>query len=135
MTALTTTHVRTAEDRLRTVLRADAAVTAVAGLFALLGPTSTYGDVPGWLPRTVGVVLLAVAAGLAVVARLSGSRLRLAGLVAAELAVGWVVATVAVLALVELPAEGREVLALMGLATVGFAIAELRLVRSLSAAV
>jgi len=135
MTTLTTTGLGTTEDRLRTVLRADAGVTAVAGLFALLGPTSTYGDAPGWLPRVVGVVLLAVAVDLVLVARLSGARLRLAGTVAADLAIGWVVATVAVLALVDLPFAGREVLSVMGLATVGFAIAELRLVRSLAAAV
>src|SRR5438128_1905316 len=122
MTAVTTTRPRTTDGRLRGVLRADAAVTAVAGLFALLGPTSTYGDVPGWLPRLVGAVLLAVAVDLVVAARLSGSRLRLAGLVTAELAVAWVVATVRVLALGDLPLAGREVLSLMGLATVAFAI-------------
>ena len=135
MTALTTTRVRTTEDRLRTVLRADAAVTGAVGLFALLGPTSTYGDVPGWLPRTLGVVFLALAVDFVLAARLSGSKLRLAGLITGELALGWVVATIAILALVDLPGSGREVLAVVGLATLGFAVAELRLVRSLSAAV
>jgi hypothetical protein len=135
MTALTTTRIRTTEDRLRTVLRADAAVTGAVGLFALLGPTSTYGDVPGWLPRALGVVFLALAVDFVLAARLSGSKLRLAGLVTGELALGWVVATIAILAFVDLPGSGREVLALVGLATLGFAIAELRLVRSLSAAV
>jgi hypothetical protein len=135
MTTVTAPLTRTTEDRLRTVLRADAAVTGAVGLFGLLGPTSTYGDIAGWLPRTIGAVLLVVAVDLLVAARLSGSRLRLAGTVTAELALAWVVATVAVLALVDLPFAGREVLALVGLATLGFAIAELRLVRSLSAAV
>src|SRR6476661_5836370 len=134
MTAVTTSAIRTTEDRLRTVLRADAAVTGAVGLFGLLGPTSTYGDAPGWLPRVVGAVLLAVAVDLVLAARLSGSRLRLAGTVTAELALAWVVATVAVLALVDLPSAGREVLAIVGAATLGFAIAELRLVRSMSAA-
>ena len=135
MTAVTTPLARTTEDRLRTVLRVDAAVTGAVGLFGLLGPTSTYGDVPGWLPRTVGAVLLVVAVDLLLAARLSGSRLRLAGTVTAELALAWVVATVAVLALVDLPFAGREVLALVGAATLGFAVTELRLVRSLSAAI
>jgi hypothetical protein len=135
MTAVTTPLARTTEDRLRTVLRVDAAVTGAVGLFGLLGPTSTYGDVPGWLPRTVGAVLLVVAVDLLLAARLAGSRLRLAGTVTAELALAWVVATVAVLALVDLPFAGREVLALVGAATLGFAVVELRLVRSLSAAV
>jgi hypothetical protein len=135
MTALTTSVTRTTEDRLRTVLRVDAAVTGAVGLFGLLGPTSTYGDVPGWLPRVVGAVLLAVAVDVLLAARLSGRRLRLAGTVTAELALAWVIATVAVLALVDLPFAGREVLAIVGAATLGFAIAELRLVRSLASAV
>jgi hypothetical protein len=135
MTTLTATPARTSEERLRTVLRADAVVTAGFGLLALVGPTSMYGDVPGWLPRLVGVVLLVVAADLLLAARWSGSRLRLAGTVGGELALAWVVATVGVLALVDLPFAGREVLAVAGLVTLGFAIAELRLVRSLSAAI
>jgi hypothetical protein len=135
MTAITTSVTRATEDRLRTVLRVDAAVTGAVGLFGLLGPTSTYGDVPGWLPRVVGAVLLAVAVDVLLAARLSGRRLRLAGTVTAELALAWVIATVAVLALVDLPFAGREVLAIVGAATLGFAIAELRLVRSLASAV
>ena len=135
MTALTTTRATTTEDRLRTVLRADAVVTGAVGLLALVGPTSIYGDAPGWLPRVVGAVLLVVAVDLVVAARWSGSRLRMAGLVCGELALAWVVATVGVLALVDLPWAGREVLLVAGLATLGFAIAELRLVRSLSAAI
>ena len=135
MTAVTTSVTRSAEDRLRTVLRVDAAVTGAVGLFGLLGPISTYGDVPGWLPRVVGAVLLAVALDVALAARLSGSRLRLVGTITAELALAWVVATVAVLALVDLPFAGREVLTIVGVATLGFALTELRLVRSLAAAV
>ena len=135
MTAVTTSSAPTTEDRLRNVLRADAVVTALAGLFALLGPTSIYGDVPGWLPRTIGAVLLFVAGDLAIASRWSGNRLRLAGTVCAELALGWVVATVAVLLLVDVPLAGTEVLLLVGAATLVFAILELRLVRSLNAAI
>ena len=136
MTAVTTTRSTTStEDRLRNVLRADAVVTAAAGLLALVGSPSMYGDVPGWLPRTVGAVLLVVAADLVVASRWSGRQLRLAGTVCAEAALAWVAATVAVLALRDVPASGTEVLLLVGAVTLGFGIAELRLVRSLSAAV
>ena len=135
MTATTTAHAPTTEDRLRTVLRADAVVTGAVGLFGLLGSPSLYGDVPGWLPRAVGAVLLLVAIDLGIASRWSGRRLRLAGTVCAELALGWVVATVAVLALVDLPLAGTEVLLLVGAATLVFAVLELRLVRSLAAAV
>ena len=135
MTALTTTRETTTEDRLRTVLRADAVVTGAIGLFALVGPTSIYGDVPGWLPRTIGAVLLFVAIDLVIAARWSGSQLRMAGVVCADLAFAWVVASVAVAVLVDLPMAGREVLLLSALVTLGFAVAELRLVRSLSAAI
>lgn len=135
MTAVTASVARTTEDRLRSVLRLDAVVTGLVGAFAFLGDTSRYGDVPGWLPRAAGVVLLIVAVDLAIAARWSGNRLRLAGLVCSELAFGWVVATLAVLAFVEVPSSGTEILLLVGAATLGFAIAELRLVRRLSASV
>lgn len=135
MTAVTAPAVRTTEDRLRTVLRLDAVVTGLVGLFALLGDISRYGDVPGWLPRAVGVVLLVVALDLALAASWSGSRLRLAGLVSSELAFGWVVATGGVLAFVDVPSSGTEILLIVGAATLAFAVAELRLVRRLSAAV
>lgn len=135
MTAVTASVARTTEDRLRTVLRLDAVVTGLVGAFAVFGDTARYGDVPGWLPRAVGVVLLIVALDLAIAARWSGNRLRLAGLVCSELAFGWVVATIAVLALVDVPSTGTEILAIVGAATLAFAIAELRLVRRLSAAV
>ena len=135
MTAVTTTGIRTTEDRLRTVLRVDAVVTGAVGLFGQLGPTSSYGDAPAWLPRVVGLALLAFAIELALLTRSSGERLRLVGLVTAEAALAWSAATVAILALVDLPASGREVLALVGLATLAFGVTELRLVRSLSAAV
>ena len=135
MTAVTTSGTRTTEDRLRTVLRVDAVVTGAVGLFALLGPVSSYGDTPGWLPRVLGLAFLAFAIELALQARASGSRLRLVGQITAEAALAWTVATVAILALVDLPTAGREVLALVGLATLGFGITELRLVRSLKAAI
>lgn len=130
MTAVTTTRPATAEDRLRTVLRADAVVTGAVGVFALLGSPSMYGDVPGWLPRVVGAVLLFVAADLAIASGWSGTKLRLAGTVCGELALAWVVATVAVLLLADLPTSGTEVLLVVGAATLAFGVTELRLVRA-----
>ncbi|MCA1721533.1 MAG: hypothetical protein LC779_10700 [Actinobacteria bacterium] len=135
MTAVTTARSTTTEDRLRTVLRADAVVTGLVGIFALESSASLYGDVPGWLPRVVGAVLLLVAADLAVASRWSGQRLRLAGTVVAELALAWVAATTAVLVFRDLPGTGTEVLLVVGAATLAFGVAELRLVRSLAAGV
>lgn len=131
MTTTSLTGFASTEDRLRTVLRVDAVVTAGVGLLALVSPLSWYGDTAGWLVRTVGVVLLVVGVDLALLSRLSGRALRIAGTVTAELAFAWVAGTVAVLAFVHLPAAGVEVLALVGAATLLFGLAELRLVRAL----
>jgi hypothetical protein len=120
-----------ATDRARTVLRADAVVTAAVALVALLSPLDWYGETPGWLVRGTGGVLLVVAADLLLAARLSGRRLLVAATVTAELAFGWVAATAAVLALVDLPTAGREVLLLQGLLTLGFGVAHLRAARAL----
>ncbi|MDT7570473.1 MAG: hypothetical protein QOE05_647, partial [Actinomycetota bacterium] len=79
MTAVTTTHPASTEERLRTVLRVDSVVTGLAGLFAVVGPTSTYGDVAGWLPRLVGAGFVLAALGLAAETRLSGTRLTTVG--------------------------------------------------------
>jgi hypothetical protein len=135
MTTLTTTAPTTTEDRLRTTLRLDAVVTGAVGLLGLVGPTSWYGDVPGWLPRAVGILLLVVGLDLAIASRWSGRRLLLAGTVCAELALAWVAATVVVLLLVDLPAAGTAVLLLVGAATLAFGVIELRVVRIMRAAV
>lgn len=123
--------VRTAPDHARAVLAADAAVTAGVGLVGLLSPLDWYGGTPGWLVRALGVALLVVAADLALATRLSGRSLRLAATVTGELALAWVAATAVVLATVELPTAGREVLVGQGLLTLGFAVAHLRAARSL----
>jgi hypothetical protein len=127
---MTTTSTATSEDRLRTVLRADAVVTGAAGLLALLGPTSTYGDVEGWIPRTLGLLFVLAAAVLAVETRTSGRTLRLIGTLTAEAAFAWTAASIAIVLLVDLPAEGEVVVAVVGLATLLFAIVETRLVRA-----
>lgn len=121
----------TTEDRLRTVLRVDAVVTAAVGLLALESPQDWYGGAPGWLVRTVGVLLLVTAVEIALLSRSAGSRLRLVGAVVAELALLWVAASVAVVALVDLSGAGREVVLAVAVATLGFGLAESALVRAL----
>lgn len=120
-----------AAARARTVLGIDAVVTTGVGLLGLVSPLDWYGDTPAWVVRGVAVALLVVAADLALATRLPARWLRTAATVTAELAFAWVVATAVVLALVDLPTEGREVLLLQGLATLGFAVAHLRAARAL----
>jgi hypothetical protein len=135
VTATTTTpNATTAEDRLRTVLRVDALVTGAVGLFGLLGPTSTYGDTPAWLPRTLGAGFLLFAIVLAIAIRGDASP-RLAGTITAEAALLSAVAAAVVLALVDLPTRGEVVVALVGLVTLAFGITELRIVRTMRSAI
>jgi hypothetical protein len=122
-------QVRTATGSMRTVLRADAVVTAGFGAFALLGPASWFDA--GWLPRAVGAVLLLVALEVGLASRYDGDRLRLAGAVTGELAAAWVVASVAVLLLVDLPTTGAVLVEVSAAVTAVFAVLELRLVRRL----
>jgi hypothetical protein len=116
-----------AEQRLRTVLRADVVVTAGFGLLAMAAPTDWFDA--GWLPRAIGLVLVLVAVEVAVASRWIGARLRLAGLVTGELAAAWVVGSVVVLLLAGLPRTGALLLALSAAVTAGFAVAELAVVR------
>lgn len=128
MTTLTTS-VPTTEDRLRTVLRADAVLTAAFGVTAL--ETAGWYGGPSWVARAVGAVLLLVAVEMAVLSRSHGRRLRLSGLVVAEAAFAWVVGSLLVAGLVDMDAAGREVLLLSAVASLGFGIAETRLARAL----
>ena len=131
MTTTALSSFTSTEDRLRTVLRTDAVVTAAVGALALTGPTTWYGETPGWLVRTVGLVLLVTALEIGLLSRTTGRRLRLVGTVLAELAFLWVAGSVAVLALVDLEGTGQEVVALVAAATLGFGLAESALVRAL----
>jgi hypothetical protein len=136
MTATTTTPASvTTDDRLRTVLRVDGVVTALIGLFGLFGPSSTYGDVPGWIPRALGAFLVLAAIVVGVESRSAGRTLALIGTLTADAAFAWTLASVAILALVDLPGRGEVVVGLVGLATLVFGIVETRLVRSLRSAV
>ena len=129
MTAVLTTPApaRTAEASMRAVLRADAVVTGAVGVLALLAPSAWFDA--GWLPRAIGAVLLLVALEVGLASRYDGKRLRLAGAVTGELAAAWVVASVAVLLLVDLPTTGAVVVELVAVATAVFAVLELRLAR------
>ncbi|MDP9182034.1 MAG: hypothetical protein M3P04_04575 [Actinomycetota bacterium] len=130
MTTLTVTAptaVATVERRLRSVLRADAVVTAAVGLFGLVGP-SWYGG-PAWVARAAGAVLLLVGIEVGLMARSEGNRLRLTGVVVAELAFAWVVAVLIAAGLVDMDTAGREVLVLTAVVTLAFGVAETRLTR------
>jgi hypothetical protein len=129
VTAVLTTPAptRTDEASMRTVLRADAVVTGAVGLLALLAP-SVWFDA-AWLPRAVGAVLLLVALEVGLASRYDGKRLRLAGAVTGELAAAWVVASVAVLLLVDLPTTGALLVEAVAAVTAVFAVLELRLAR------
>ena len=97
------------------------------GLFGLLGP-SWYGG-PAWLARAVGAVLLLVGIEVGLMARSEGNRLRLTGVVVAELAFGWVVAVLLAAGLVDMDTAGREVLVATAIVTLWFGITETRLTR------
>ena len=133
MTAVTATPATPATHApagsMRTVLRADAVVTGLFGALALLGPASWFDA--GWLPRAVGAVLLLVAVEVGLASRYDGRRLRLAGAVTGELAVAWVVASLAVLLLVDLPTPGAVLVEVSAAVTAVFAVLELRLARRL----
>ena len=128
------TPVATAATRLRTVLRADAVVTAAVGAIALLAAPALSGlfGTPTVL-RVVGGALLVAAADIALLARLDGRRLALAGTVVGELALAWVAATAVVIALGLAQPAGVALLSGLALATAAFGVAELRLARQLRA--
>ena len=132
--ALSTPTVTTAAARLRTVLRADAVVTGTVGAVALLAAPS-LSDLFGTptVLRVVGAVLLVAAVDIALLARLTGRRLALAGAVVGELALASVAATAVVLALGLAEPAGVALLVAVGLATAAFGVTELRLARQLRA--
>jgi hypothetical protein len=122
----------TAEDRMRSVLRLDAAVTGAIGLVGLLGP-SWYGG-PSWVARAVGAVFVLVALEVAVMTRSTGRRLRMTGVVVAESAFAWTVAALLAASLVDMDTVGREVLVLTALGTLALGVVETRLARRMNPA-
>lgn len=131
MTSTVLAPTTTTEDQLRSLLRLDAIVVGLAGLVLTLTPTAWYGELPGWLSVAAGAAMVLSAIDVALVARWSGRRLRIAATVIAELAFTWTAACVAVIALADLSAKGLEVVGFSAIATLLFGIFELRLARSL----
>ena len=127
---MTTALATPTTNALKVTYLLDAAVTGAVGLLALEAPLGWF-DAPGWVVRTVGVLLLLTAVELAIMSRASGRALRLGTTVFMELCFAWVAATVAVLVLRDVPAAGVEVLSIVGAVTLGFGIAYARLGRGL----
>jgi hypothetical protein len=127
MTTLTAPTTQT-QDRLRSVLLADAVVTVAVGLFGLLGPASWYAG-PSWLARAVGAGFVLVGIEAGVIARGAASRLRAGALAIAAAAFSWTVVAWALAALVDMDPAGREVLLLTGLGTLAFGVVEVRTAR------
>ena len=93
----------TRTDRLRTLLRVDAALCAVTGLLATAAPTPVADllgpDVSPTVVRVVGLALVAYALDLALVSRAAQRWQRPAALAAGVGNVAWEVATVVLVAL------------------------------------
>jgi hypothetical protein len=122
------------QSRLRSALRADAVVTAAVGAAAVLAaePLADEVGTPTVL-RVVGIALVVVGADIALLARLSGRRLALAGTVVGELALAWVVGTAVVLALGLAEPVGAALLVAVAAVTAGFGVTHLRLAKALRA--
>jgi hypothetical protein len=119
------------QDRLRSILRADAVVTAGVGAAIVLAaePLADQVGTPAVL-RVVGIALVVVGADLALLARLSGRRLALAGTVVGELALAWVLGTAVVLALGLAQPAGAALLVGLAAVTAWFGVTELKLARA-----
>ena len=120
--------------RLRHVLRADAAVTGAVGALTLIAAPS-LSELVGTptVLRVVGAVLLVAAVDIALLARLSGRRLAVAGAVVGELALAWVAATAVVIALGLAEPVGVALLVAVAAATAAFGATELRLAKQVRA--
>ena len=115
--------------KLRTVLKFNAAFSAVGGLVAVLaGPwvSEVSGIDHVALTRLTGIGLIIFAIDVALVSRADQLRLLRDSLVVSLADFIWVVATVVVLATVELSTAGVVAALLLGLAVGDFGIAQLR---------
>ena len=128
------TPTASSQDRLRTVLKADAVVTAAVGAVALLA-AEPLADEMGTTTvlRVVGAALVLVGVDLALLARLSGRRLALAGTVVGELALAWVLGTAVVLALGLASPVGAALLVGVAAVTAWFGVTELKLAKAIRA--
>lgn len=123
----TTTTPAPAVRRLRTVLRVNAATSFVAGTVGLLATDRVVDELglqsAAWTRLvSAGLVLFAIDVALGV---RSSRYLANTALLTSVLDVAWVVATVAVLATVELTGLGRFTAVAMGVAVLDFAVLQL----------
>lgn len=123
----TTTTPTSAVQRLRTVLRVNAATSFAAGAVGLLAAETLVDELglqtPGWT-RLVSAGLLLFAVDVALGAR-SSRHLATTALLTSVLDLAWVAATAVVLATVDLTGVGRLVAVAMGLAVLDFAVLQL----------
>lgn len=133
VTAAPATTTATAEARLRTLLRVDAAVCAVTGLVAaaaapavadLLGP-----DVGTTVVRVVGIALVVWALDAVLLARTSGRLLRGTVTAAAWGNAAWEVATVVLVVLGAFSVTGAVVALLVAAVAGGLGLLQLRALR------
>jgi hypothetical protein len=124
---LTTTTPATAASRLRTVLTVNAATSFVAGVLGLVATDRIVEELglqsAGWT-RLVSAGLLLFAIDVALGAR-SSRWLATTALATSVADVGWIVATVVVLATVDLTGLGQVVAVVMGIAVADFALLQL----------
>ncbi|HAS12102.1 MAG TPA: hypothetical protein DCS55_16535 [Acidimicrobiaceae bacterium] len=123
----TTTTSAPAVQRLRTVLRVNAATSLVAGTVGLLATDSVVDELgvqsAGWT-RLISAGLVLFAIDVVLGAR-SARHLANTALLTSVLDLAWVVATVAVLATVGLTGPGRFLAVVLGFAVLDFAVLQL----------
>lgn len=118
-----------ATTRLRTILRANVAVTSVSavGLVAAAGTFADILDIPTLAVRLIGAGILApFALGVAWSSRADAERLPTLARVIGYADVLWVVATVVVVALDTFSTTGAEFALVVAAMVGGFAVAEIR---------
>lgn len=123
----TTTTPTSAVQRLRTVLRVNAATSFAAGAVGLLATDAVVEELglqsPGWTRLvSAGLVLFAIDVALGV---RSSRHVATTALLTSVLDLAWVAATAVVLAAVDLTGIGRLVAVAMGLAVLDFAVLQL----------
>lgn len=133
MTATLSTAAPSTTERLRTLLRADAALCAVTGLLAAAAPGAVAGllgpDVSRNVVRVVGVALVLYALDLAVTSRAAARWQRPAALAAGVGNVAWEVATVVLVATGAFSVLGAVVALAVAAVVGGLGLLQLRAAR------
>lgn len=121
-----------AAQRLRRVLRANAATSLAAGLVAALAApwvvdkAGLDGAAADDWTRAVGAGLVVFAAAVALAAsRLAGESLRRAAAVISDADIAWVIATVVVVGTADLNGFGRFIAVAMGIGVLDFALLQI----------